>query len=181
MERDKRWAGGGLGGVSGLRNNLRRSDELRGREVYIVIFAIGSGGRTAAVLDQCEVFAELGMDPVIVTFDFQRDFETSVASSLNGRALPPRTSVVNLYEDLRRCEAVGGGPAQDPVVGVEQEHHTSASHTAGTRDFRTSFDEQGRCLSVRQTRNGLLERDVLYRDGVPYLIREYDSSGRCSK
>lgn len=160
-----------------LRGGSRASRDLAGREVFIVLFALGSGGRTISVLDQCETFAELGMTPTIVTFGYSRDPAAAIDGALQGREPPPRTTVVNLYEDLRWRDAEARQAALAGPAGIDDPDLSVATHTTGATTELSYFDPQGSCVLIRRRRGSNTERDLLFRDGVPYLIREYDPRG----
>jgi len=157
------------------------AEGLVGRDVYIVLYKLGTGGRTGAVLDQCEAFVELGMNPVIVTFDFETDRERAMASALSGRELPAGTSVVNLHEELSRCDQEAGAAGLPEADGADGAELSFASHSEGDTTLLSYFDRRGRCVRVRQERDGLVERDTLFREGVPYLVRDFDTRGHCSR
>lgn len=160
-----------------LRGGPPPACDLAGREVFIVIYAVGSGGRTASVLDQCETFADLGMTPTIVTFGYTRDPVAALDGALQGRELPPRTTVVNLYEDLRWRDAEGRDAALAAPAEIDDPELSVATHTTGATTELSYFDDHGRRVLVRRLQNARTERDTLFRDGVPSLIREYDPRG----
>lgn len=157
------------------------AEGLVGRDVLIVLYRLGTGGRTGAVLDQCEAFADLGMNPVIVTFDFETDRERSLARSLSGRELPAGTRVVNLHEELARNGQEAGSADLPGAEEVDDGELTVATHTERGATVLSYFDRRGRCVRVRTKRGARVERDTLYREGVPHLVRDFDVRGYCRR
>lgn len=117
------------------------------------------------------------MTPTIVTFGYTRDPVAAVDGALQGRELPPSTTVVNLYEDLRWRDVEAREAALAAPEEIDDPGLSVASHTTGAITELSYFDPLGSCVLIRRRRDSITERDTLFRDGVPYVIREYDPRG----
>src|SRR5699024_9525290 len=93
----------------------------------------------------------------------------AMASALSGRELPAGTSVVNLHEELSRRDQEAGAAGLPEADGADGAELSFASHSEGDTTLLSYFDRRGRCVRVRQERDGFVERDTLFREGVPYL------------
>ena len=59
------------------------------RTVFILIHALGYAGRSAAVLDQCRMFINMGLKPTIVTFKYEPRFDEDISTRKGDFALRP--------------------------------------------------------------------------------------------
>ena len=58
------------------------------RKIYIIVHELGAAGRAGAILDQCHMFLELGLTPVIVTFKYEPDYDRRIRERRGANAIP---------------------------------------------------------------------------------------------
>ncbi|UEJ84156.1 glycosyltransferase [Brachybacterium halotolerans subsp. kimchii] len=162
------------------RNGVSVGD-LVGREVFIVLYALGSGGRTVAIGDQCRMFEQLGLYPSIVTFNFDRNFKVNSDKALESSGFPRGTSVFNLYEAAVERFTEDYSRSWSDDEDLDSEGLSVAVHAAGDQEHFTYLDKRGRCVKIRQVRDEVPVRTTFFCDGLPSVAREYDGRGFCSR
>lgn len=151
------------------------------RDIFVIIYEFGTGGRTVAILDQCRMFGELGLAPSIVTFNYDPRFDARIAERRANGDIPDGTRVINMYREL------SAAMTDDPQADWSHEEDTDTTGVSigleytGEFTIEHAFDARGRLVRSRKTRNGTAVETVFCVDGVRAARRDYDERGVCSR
>lgn len=149
------------------------------RKIYIIVHELGAAGRAGAILDQCHMFLDLGLTPVIVTFKYEPDYDRRIRERRGANAIPEGAETLNIHKDL------ASRLTQDPTADWSraEDEDTAGLTVSETRsgdkvDFHY-LDSRGSLVKHRQTVEGKTVRTTYYALGAPHLVRQYDEAGFC--
>lgn len=151
------------------------------RTVLILLHALGYAGRSGAALDQCRMFVDMGLKPVIVTFKYEPRFEEGLASREGDIVLPEGSSAINIYRDMRAPLTKDSHADWSRAEDEDTHGLTWSTSTNGDTTRIEYFDLSGRLVKHRELRDDEPLRTVLYRDGKPSVQREYEDTGACGR
>lgn len=159
-------------------------DEVAGNHmqtVYVVIYAIGWGGRTVAIADQCRMFRESGSAPVIVTFNYDRDLHRHERQYREQGMIDPGTSVINAHEEMRRLATVDETADWSRAEDLDETALSVAESAKGDQQQLHYFDRRGSLVKHRLVEDGVRVRTNFYTQGRLTCSREYDERDFCSR
>jgi hypothetical protein len=151
------------------------------RKIFIIVHELGAAGRAGAILDQCRMFLDLGLTPVIVTFKYEPDYDQRIRERRGANAIPEGAETLNIHKDLagrltRDPNADWSRSEDEDVAGLT----VSETRSGDKADFHY-LDRRGRLVKHRETASGATVKTTYYSHGSPHLVRDYDERGFCGR
>ncbi|RCS83336.1 glycosyltransferase [Brachybacterium alimentarium] len=151
------------------------------RTVFILIHALGYAGRSAAVLDQCRMFINMGLKPTIVTFKYEPRFDEDISTRKGDFALPAGASAMNIYRELRAPLTHDHGADWSREDDESSEGLTVSRSVTGKQTRLDYFDHTGRVVKMRMLSSSKPTKTLFYRNGLVVMQRDYEDTGACGR
>jgi glycosyltransferase involved in cell wall biosynthesis len=123
----------------------------------------------------------MGLRPVIATFKYEPDFDSDLASRKGDFALPEGASAINIYRSMRKSFIAD--PDADWSRAEDESDEGLSVSSSGPESARRLdyFDDRGRLVKHRMTKNGRSTKTVFYENGIASRQRDYEDTGACGR
>lgn len=149
------------------------------RKAYIIVHELGAAGRAGAILDQCRMFLDLDLVPVVVTFKYEPDYDRRLAQREGDNALPDGAQTINIHKDLASRLTRDARADWSRAEDEESTGFTVASETTQGGEIFHYLNARGQLVRRREVVDGRTTKTTFFSHGVPHIVRTYDEAGFC--